>query len=151
VESLLRESQYFWRKFWQKPQIRTFAKYPRERKISATDWVARMVQYKDGMFASDKMWCFFTLNYSTRRGNQTSGHLFVDGFDNDAPESMDELKDRLRKGDMSFIDKITYYSQRVRGSSSYWRSRWAELYFMDQSSCQRREWDAPILYYPVMC
>jgi hypothetical protein len=41
---------------------------------------------------------------------------------------MDELKDRLRKGDTTFIDKITYYSQRVRGSSSYWRSRRAELY-----------------------
>jgi hypothetical protein len=54
--------------------------------------------------------------------------FFVDEFDKDAPESMDELKDRLRKGDMSFIDKITYYSQRVRGSSSYWRSRRAELY-----------------------
>jgi hypothetical protein len=54
--------------------------------------------------------------------------VFVDGFDKDAPESMDELKDRLTKGDMSFIDKIMHYSQRVRGSSSYWRSRWAELY-----------------------
>jgi hypothetical protein len=74
------------------------------------------------------MWCFFALNYSTRRRNQTSGQFFVDGFDKDAPESMDELKDRLRKGDMSFIDKITYYSQRLRGSSSYWRSRQAELY-----------------------
>lgn len=100
----------------------------RERKISATDWVARMLQYEDGRFASDKMWCFFALNYSTRRRNQTSGRFFVDGFDKDAPESMDELKDRLRKGDTTFIDKITYYSQRVRGSSSYWRSRRAELY-----------------------
>jgi hypothetical protein len=100
----------------------------RERKISAMDWVARMLQYEDGRFASDKMWCFFALNYSARRRNQTSGHFFVDGFDKDAPESMNELKDRLRKGVMSFIDKVTYYSQRVRGSSSYWRSRWAELY-----------------------
>jgi hypothetical protein len=74
-----------------------------------------MPQYEDGRFTSDKIWCFCALNYSTRRGK-------------DAPESMDELKDRLRKGDMSFIDKITYYSQRVRGSSSYWRSRQAELY-----------------------
>jgi hypothetical protein len=45
----------------------------RERKISATDWVARMLQYEDGRLASDKMWCFFALNYSTRRRNQTSG------------------------------------------------------------------------------
>jgi hypothetical protein len=48
----------------------------RERKISATDWVAMMLQYKDGRFATDKMWCFFALNYSTRRRNQTSG-LFL--------------------------------------------------------------------------
>jgi hypothetical protein len=100
----------------------------REWKISATDWVARMLQHEDGRFASDKMWCLFALNYSTRRRNQMSGRFFVDGFDKDAPENMDELKDRLRKGDMSFIDKITYYSQRVKGSPSYWRSRQAELY-----------------------
>jgi hypothetical protein len=48
----------------------------RERKISATDRVARMLQYEDGRFASDKMWCFFGLNYSRRRRNQTSGHFF---------------------------------------------------------------------------
>jgi hypothetical protein len=47
----------------------------RERKISATDWVARMLQYKYGRFASDKMWCFFAQNYSTRRRNQTSGNF----------------------------------------------------------------------------
>jgi hypothetical protein len=41
---------------------------------------------------------------------------------------MDKLKDRLTKGDMSFIDKINYYSKRVRSRSSYWRSRWAEPY-----------------------
>jgi hypothetical protein len=54
--------------------------------------------------------------------------FFVDGFNKDAPKSMDELWDRLKKGGMSFIDKITYYSQRVRGSSFYWRSRQAKLY-----------------------
>jgi hypothetical protein len=100
----------------------------RERKISATDRVARMLQYEDGRFASDKMWCFFGLNYSRRRETKHLVIFFVDGFDKDAPESMDELKDRLKKGDISFIDKITYYSERVRGSSSFWRSRQAELY-----------------------
>jgi hypothetical protein len=29
LESLVRESQYFWRKFWQNPKSQTFARYPR--------------------------------------------------------------------------------------------------------------------------
>jgi hypothetical protein len=95
----------------------------RERNISATDWVDRMLQYEDGRFASDKMWCLLLCPELLNKMKKQKVWS-----DKDAPESMVELKDRLRKGDMSFIDKITYYSQRVRGSSSYWRSRQAELY-----------------------
>jgi hypothetical protein len=53
--------------------------------------------------------CGASLPWITQWGEETK-HLafFVVGFDKDAPESMDELKDRWRKGDMSFIDKITY-------------------------------------------
>jgi hypothetical protein len=100
----------------------------RERTISATDWASRMLQYEDGRFARDKMWCFYALNFTTRRRNQTSGRFFVDGFHKGAPESVEELQRRLKEGDTSFVDKITYYSQRVKGSAGYWRAKRAELY-----------------------
>ena len=74
------------------------------------------------------MWCFYTLNFTTRRRNQTLGRFFVDGFYKEAPSSIEELKENLKKGDTSFLDKITYYSQRVKGSSAYWNHKCAELY-----------------------
>ena len=100
----------------------------RERTFTASEWARRLLDYEDGRFASDKMWCFFALNYCTRRRNQDSGRFFVNGFDKNTPQSMDELKEKLRNGETGFLDKITYYSKRVRGSSGYWRHKRAELY-----------------------
>jgi hypothetical protein len=100
----------------------------RERSFTASEWARRLLDYEDGRFASDKMWCFFALNYCTRRRNQDSGRYFVEGFDKCTPQSMDDLKAKLRNGENGFLDKITYYSKRVRGSSGYWRSKRAELY-----------------------
>ncbi len=100
----------------------------RTRKITPTEWAERLLMFEDGRFATDKMWCFFALNYTTRRRNQSSGRFFVDGFHKTAPATLDELKDELKSGNTSFLDKITYYSSRVKGSAGYWRSKRAELY-----------------------
>jgi hypothetical protein len=100
----------------------------RSRKITASQWAERLLLFHDGRFATDKMWCFFALNYSSRRRNQNDGRFFVDGFNKDAPETLDALKEDLRNGKTGFLDKITYYSSRVRGSSGYWRAKRAELY-----------------------
>lgn len=100
----------------------------RERNLSVSEWAERMLYFKDGRFATDKMWCFFALNYSTRRRNQTSGRYFVDGFYKDVPQTLDELKEKVRDGDTTFMDKISYYAFRVKGSSAYWRHKKAELY-----------------------
>jgi len=100
----------------------------RENKMHPGDWAENLLLYKDGRFARDKMWSFFTLNYVTRRRNQNSGRYFIDGFYKDSPQTIDELKERLRQGDNSFLDKITYYSHRVRASGAYWRHIRSQVY-----------------------
>jgi hypothetical protein len=92
------------------------------------DWVERLLHYVDGRFAKDKMWCFFALNYTTRRRNQTQGRFFVENFYKDSPSSLDELKERIRGGDWRYIEKICYFSNKVRGSAAFWRAKRAELY-----------------------
>lgn len=100
----------------------------RSKPISATDWAQRQLHFEDGRFARDKMWCFFALNYTSRgHRNQTSGHFFVNGFHPDAPETLDDLKKELKNGNSAFLDKITYYSSRVKGSAGYWRAKRVEL------------------------
>jgi hypothetical protein len=100
----------------------------RERKITPDEWAERMLMLDDGRFAKDKMWCFFALNFATRRRNQGQGRYFATGFYKDAPKTLEELKENIKEGDTTFVDKITYYARRVKGSSAYWRAKKAELY-----------------------
>jgi hypothetical protein len=99
-----------------------------EGDMTVADWVSRLLYYEDGRFARDKMWSFFALNFMTRRRNQTQGRFFVDNFYKDSPETLDELKTRIREGDTSYIDRISYFSNKVRGSAAFWRAKRAELY-----------------------
>ena len=100
----------------------------REKKVSVGDWAEQQLLYKDGRFAKDKMWPFFTLNYVTRRRNQQSGRFFIDGFYKESPSSISELQDMIRNGDTTFLNKMAYYSNRVRGSAAYFRQQRAQIY-----------------------
>jgi hypothetical protein len=96
--------------------------------MKVSEWVAALLYYFDGRFARDKMWCFFALNFMTRRRNQGQGRFFVDNFYKDCPESLEDLKNHIRQGDWTYIDRISYFSDKVRGSSSFWRAKRAQLY-----------------------
>ena len=41
---------------------------------------------------------------------------------------MEELQQQIRNGNMSFINSLTYYNKRVKGSNLYWRAKRSELY-----------------------
>ncbi len=84
--------------------------------------------YYDGRFATDKTWCFYALDFVTRRRNQDQGSFFIDGFNKEGPKSVSELQQELKNGNTAFLDKITYFNKRIRGSASYWRAKRAELY-----------------------
>jgi hypothetical protein len=68
------------------------------------------------------------MNYITRHRNSKSGGFFVKSFSKGCPQSLEELQQQIRKGNLSFINSLTYYNKRIKGSNSYWRSKRAELY-----------------------
>jgi hypothetical protein len=96
--------------------------------VSIQDWAKHLLLYKDGRFAKDPIWCFFTYNYMQRRLNISSGNYFVDSHISNPPKSLEELQNQLIDGDSSFINKIMFYTKKVRGSDAYWRSKRSELY-----------------------
>jgi hypothetical protein len=102
----------------------------RERTIAVTpqDWAKHLLFYKDGRFAKDPIWCFFAYNYVQRRQNVSGGNYFVNSHISNPPRSLEQLQNQLRDGDTSFINKISFYTKRVRGSDAYWRFKRSQLY-----------------------
>ena len=91
-------------------------------------WMTKMMLYKDGRFARDKMWAFCALNFTSRHINQNSGGFFVQTFFKQGPKTLEELKEQVASKDMSWLNSICYFSQRVTGSSAYWRARREEVF-----------------------
>ena len=122
----------------------------REEKISVMEWINNLVYYYDGRFALDKMWIFFALNFATRQTNQKSGSYFVDGFFKEGKKTLDEIKDEIKDGNMSWIDRITYYSYRVSGSSAYWRKKKSEVLSWIAYHVEKGH-GAPTLFITLSC
>ena len=101
---------------------------PRAHEVDIFQWAELLTYYKDGRFASDSMWPFFTLNYVQRHRNQSTGCWFVKDFASETPPTINDLKQQLEAGNTKFIDKMIYYSKHVKGSDAYWRFKKAELY-----------------------
>jgi len=76
----------------------------------------------------DQIFGFFALNYIIRHRNASCGRWFVDKFQHNCPHDLDELRDSITKGDMSFVNSLTYFNQRIKGSSPYWFKKRCELY-----------------------
>lgn len=93
-----------------------------------TEWGKNMLFYQDGRFDNDEYFSFFAMNYITRHRNNKSGGFFVKAFSKGCPRSLEELQQQIRNGNMSFINSLTYYNKRVKGSNSYWRAKRSELY-----------------------
>jgi hypothetical protein len=92
-------------------------------------WCSTMVHYFDGRFVKDATWCFYALNYLQRHNNNISGGFFVREFiKKNRPLNIDELKHQVTKGDYSFLDKLIYFSSKIRGSDSYWRLKKSQIY-----------------------
>lgn len=100
----------------------------RNKQVQVSDWAKHLLFYEDGRFARDPVWPFFAMNYVQRRRNVQSGNYFVDSHISNPPRCLEDLQEQLREGDTSFINKIMFYSKRVRGSDAYWRHKRSELY-----------------------
>ena len=100
----------------------------RDKKITVGDWARDLLYYKDGRFAKDRIWCFFILDFDTRKKNQMSGGFFVDGFFREGPKTLEQLQSEIAEGNTGWLERLCYYSQRVIGSAGYWRAKRAEVY-----------------------
>lgn len=85
--------------------------------------LTQQLEYFDGRFAKDRLWCFYSYNYLQRHMNQTSGGYFVNKFYENCPGTAAELQNEIKKGNFSCINHLTYYSNRILGSPSFWRSQ----------------------------
>lgn len=86
-----------------------------------------LLRYEDGRFARDPIFGFYALNYVTRERNNSGGRWFVDKIRYKCPDSLDDLKELILKGNTDFLNSLTYYSSRVEGSSPYWYKKRCEL------------------------
>lgn len=91
-------------------------------------WGQHLLYYEDGRFATDKFFSFFALNYITRNRNSNSGNWFVNGFNKGGPQNLQELKESIESGDNSFVNRLTYFNKRVKGSSAYWFQQRSQVY-----------------------
>lgn len=96
--------------------------------MEADVWAETLLYYYDGRFAKDTFWTFYALNYVERKRNQKRGSFFVNSFSNEKEKPLEEIIKEIRKGHTTWLDKITYFSAGVKGSSQYWRARRNEVY-----------------------
>ena len=43
----------------------------RDKTMNVGDWTRKMLYYQDGRFAKDRIWCFFALDFATRKKKLT--------------------------------------------------------------------------------
>ena len=93
------------------------------RPVQVKEWIERLMQYQDGRFEKDKLFCFYALNYMFRHRNQSSGHFFVRDFYGKDEVTLDDIRKEIENGNEKFIKEISYFSKHIKGSDSYWRSK----------------------------
>ena len=103
-------------------------KESRTHEVDMSEWAQNLLYYKDGRFAKDKLWSFFTLNYIQRHRNKSQSRWFVKDFVGNVPPTLNSLQEQLNAGDNTFLDKLMYFAKVVPGSTAYWRGKKAELY-----------------------
>ena len=101
--------------------------FPRSE-LAAADWGRRLLFYEDGRFAKDKIFSFFALNYTVRHRNASGGKFFVDHFQHNVPDTLEELQDNISQGDTSFVNNLTHYNKKIKGSTPYWFQKKHEVY-----------------------
>lgn len=92
-----------------------------------TRWAKMMLLYDDGRFMRDKVLIFHMTNYIQRHKNNQNGLNFRK-FIADKDITLNDIKEQIDNGDMSFIERLqTFVGQKVKGSDAFWRSKKREL------------------------
>lgn len=92
-------------------------------------WLRTLILYYDGRFTKDATFCFCAFNFKHRHQNSASGKIFIEGFMTaNKPSDLESLKKDISNSHYDLIEKIIYYSSKINGSSSYWRSKRYEVF-----------------------
>jgi hypothetical protein len=91
-------------------------------------WGEYLLYYEDGRFTKDKFFSFYALNYITRHRNASSANWFIKDFNRNGPRNLEDLKASIEVGDLQFVNRLTYFNKRVKGSTSFWYQKRAEVY-----------------------
>ena len=102
--------------------------------ITKEDWANVLLLQKEGRFATDRLWSFYTANVIARHKNNRNGAFFVNSFFKQGPKSLEELKTKIASGQTEWIDRISYFTKNVHGSSSFWRAKKTRSFLMDKWS-----------------
>ena len=101
---------------------------PKDFKGDLNKWGEYLLFYEDGRFSKDKFFSFYALNYITRHRNSSSANWFMKDFNRNGPSNLEELKKSITNGDTQFVNRLTYFNKRVKGSTSFWYQKRAEVY-----------------------
>ena len=100
--------------------------YDMERgKWGVKEWGQHLLHYYDGRFIKDQMFSLFVFNSIERHTNNSEGNFFFKSsrFIGENPPTIEQLKERLAKGDDSYIQILRYYARGIKGSDNYWRGK----------------------------
>ena len=109
-----------------------------------------LIYYEDGRFMKDPIFGFFALNYIIRHRNSSGGKWFVDKFNKDNVQSLEEIRHRISEGDTSFVNSLTYFNQRIKGSAPYWFKKRCELYSWINHHVEQGN-GAPMFFITLSC
>ena len=96
---------------------------------SFKDWTLHLMKYVDGRFQNDQLFTLYAFNVNQRHSNNSKGnHFFYDDlWLGKTQPSVEQLKEQIRAGDYTYISKLRYFAQTIRGSDGYWRKKTSEL------------------------
>lgn len=92
-------------------------------------WAKHLLHYCDGRFLKDQLFMLYIHNTVQRHENNSKGNFFFNdkNFLGKVQPSLEELKEQVRDGNYTFVSKLRYFSQSIRGSDGYWRNKQNEL------------------------
>ena len=91
-------------------------------------WCKLLHRWKDGRFMRDDFFTFHIQNFLTRHSNNSFALQFKHHILSDSQISVEDIKDQIKQGDYSFIDKLVHFGgSKVKGSDGFWRNRKHEL------------------------
>lgn len=90
-------------------------------------WLEKLMRYKDGRFQNDRIFSFYANDFCQRKLANSNGGFFVRQVCGQCPLNMDDLKDQISCGNLSFVNKLQYFSGSIKGTDSYWRRKKHEL------------------------